>query len=258
MTYSGGTSLANEFIVKYTSNGHLLDLYSDEWVKKKKDLEGMSTADFKSYDAKFGTEYKGHMLLIDCEWYESQESNFSKDLINVFPKYKDQLRDYSENVYYDPSFILINLVTKQMLAVGLGRKNGLFMTDVETNVSVELNSSNNLGAQALFGNLDKAYLANFLKLDHAGVVYKFLASLQEMGAMVYSRDCDCTEYLFYELQNSEPDEDGMFEVDGDTYSDEERSELIENFEQCQKVIKVHEDYLMSFFPNIDFCVINEY
>jgi hypothetical protein len=79
-----------------------------------------------------------------------------------------------------------------------------------------------------------------------------------MGAMVYLRDCDCTEYLFYELQNSEPDEDGMFEVDGDTYSDEERSELIENFEQCQKVIKVHEDYLMSFFPNIDFCVINEY
>lgn len=258
MIYSGGTSLANEFIAKYASNGHLLDVYSDEWVKKKIGLDGMSIADFKSYDAKFGTEYKGHMLLIDCEWHESQESNFSKDLVNVFPKYKDQLRDYSESVYYDPSFILINLATQQMLAVGLGRNNRLFMTDVETNVSVEMNSSNNLVAQSVFGNTDKEYLSNFLQLDHAGIVLKFLVAVNGMGELVYTRDSECTEYLYGELLYAEADQDGSYEVDGDTYSDEERSEMLENHEQYQNQIKVHEGFLMCFFPRLDFDSLNEY
>lgn len=258
MAYSGGTSLANQFISKYASNGNLLDLYSDVWIKKSKGLDGMSISDFKNYDTKYGTGYRNHMLLISCDWYENPKSNFSGDLIKVFPKYKDQLRSYSEHVYFDPSFVLINLATQQMLAVGLGRNNRLFLTDVATNSDVSMSLPNDISAQSLFGSGDKSYLSNFLKLDHAGLVYKFLASLNEMGNLVYSRDCDCTPYLYDELRYAEPDEDGMYEVDGDSYSEPERNEMVVAHEQQNKKIVAHEAFLMRFFPALDFDNLNEY
>lgn len=258
MSYVGGTVLANQFISKYTFSGHLLDLYSDEWISKNKGLDGMSTSDFKQYDGRYGKDYRNHMLLISCDWYESPTSNFSQDLVNVFPKYKDQLRDYSEQVYYDPSFILINLATQQMAAVGLGRNNQFFMTDVLTNADIPLSLPNDLSAQAILGNGDISYLSSFLKLDHAGILYQFLVSIAEMGELVYSRDCDCTEWLYEELSCAEVGEDGMYEVDGETYSPEDVNEMMATHEQYNKKIKVHEDFLMRLFPNLDLGSLNDY
>ena len=258
MAFTGGTSLAKQFISKYASNGNLLDLYSDEWIGKYKGLDGMSISDFKKYDAKYGTDYRNHMLLISCDWYENPKSNFSEDLLKVFPKYKYQLRNHSEHVYFDPSFVLINLATKQMATIGLGRKNRFFMTDVETNADISLNLPNDISAQALFGGGDRNYISNFLKLDHAGIVYKFLATLNEMGNLVYSRDCDCTPYLYEELRYAEPDEEGLYEIDGDSYSEPERNEMVTTHEQLNKKIKAHEGFLMHFFPPLEFDALNEY
>lgn len=258
MSYVGGTVLANQFISKYAASGNLLDLYSNEWVSKNKGLEEMGISNLKKYDAKFGTDYRNHMLLISCDWYENPESNFSEDLIKVFPKYKDQLRNYSEQVYFDPSFVFINLATKQMLAIGLGRNNQFFMTDVATSADIPFNLPNDLSAQSVFGNSDKTYLSNFLQLDHAGIVYKFLASLDEMGELVYSRDCDCTEWLYEELCSAELGEDGMYEVDGDTYSPEDRDEMMATHKQYNKRIAAHEGFLIHFFPNLDFGALNDY
>ncbi len=258
MAYIGGTSLANKFISKYSSSGHLLDLYSDAWISKNKDFDGMSIADFKKYDAKFGTDYRNHILLISTDWYEDSESNFSEDLAQVFPKYKNQLRNYSDHVYFDPNFVLINLATKQMLAVGLGRNNRCFMNDVSSNSSVFMNLPNDLSAQAVFGKKDKTYFSDFLRLDHAGIVYKFLFTLNEIGPLVYTRDSECTPALYDELLMAEPDEDGVYEVYGDTFSEEDRNELIKVYEKLNQKVIIHEEFLMRFFPNLDFGSLNDY
>jgi len=258
MPYIGGTALANQFISKYALSGHLLDLYSDEWALNNEDLEGISVALFKEYDAQFGTAYRNHILLISCDWYEDSNSNFSTDLINIFPKYKRQLRDYSENIFFDPSFVLINLATQQISSVGLGRNNRFFMTDVETNISVSLNLPNDISARAVFGIEDNNYLPNFLKLDHAGIVYKFLTSLSAMGSLVYLRDSDCTPWLYDELSYANPNEDGQYEVDGESYSAQDRDELIKAHANYNSEIQIHERFLMKFFPTLDFSSLNDY
>ena len=258
MTYSGGSTSANEFISKYASNGQLLNLYSDEWGANQSSLEGMSIADFKRYDDLYGANYRNHLLLISCESHNLSDSKLSDDLLKVFPKCKDQLKDYSDDVYYDPCFVLINLATKQMLAVVLGNKNRMFITDVENNESIPYDMDGDLTAQNLFGNSDRAYLSKFLKFDHAGIAHNFLKSLFEIGNHVYCRDCDCTEYLYGELSYAAPDDEGMYEVDGDTYTSEDRDEMMETHESYQKKIKTNNELLRKFFPKIDFESLCDY
>lgn len=88
MPYLGGTELANKFISKYSSKGMLLDIYSDEWVLNNKNIQGMNLEDFKKYDKEYGSEYRGHLLLVLCDRYNEE---FTEELIDVFPQYKGQL-----------------------------------------------------------------------------------------------------------------------------------------------------------------------
>jgi hypothetical protein len=92
MVYPGGTLLPNHFISKYASSGNLLNLYSDECILNNKGIEGMSISDFKEYDSMYGADFRNHMLLISCDLNQGTNYEFSEELINVFPKYKNQLR----------------------------------------------------------------------------------------------------------------------------------------------------------------------
>ena len=251
MSYTGGSKLANKFIAKYKDEGLLLDIYSDEWASKFESIDGLNPSDFKNYQDKFGSEFKNHMLLIMCD-RESGAKTLVNDLVNVYPRFKAQLIDRDKDIYFEPSFVLINLATKKMLTVGLGRNANLFMVDVETNQSVSLNNPNDISAQALFGGQDTSYLKEFLRLDHSGLIYAFLSNVYELGKSIYIQENELTGYQYEELCMAEINEDGEFEVDGDMYSQEERDELISSYENYESVISDRKRYITQFFPSMEF------
>jgi len=250
MSFNSNTELAQKFIKKYKDLGFLLDVYSEEFSSKIK-IKGMSSSDFNNYDEKYGSKYRNHLLLILCD-SDSGASTLVNDLVELVPKYKDHLVNHDKDVFHAPSFTLINLISNQILGVGLGRNAQLFMTDVETMADITLSDPKDINAQVISETSDKDYLKSFLEHDHAGLIFSFLTTIDELGTFVYEQECDLTEYQYEELCGTEVNEDGDYELDGTIYSSDEKDELINSHEDYEDLIDARKNYIKQFFPNIDF------
>lgn len=139
-----------------------------------------------------------------------------------------------------------------MLAIGLGKKSRLFMTDVLTEKSVSFNDPNDVSGAVLFGTQDTKYLENFLKLDHAKIISKFLTTLLELGYFIFTQEDDLTGHQYQSLRDADPNSDSLFELDDDSYTQEEKDELIEMFEYYENIIVEKKDFISRFFPKIEF------
>ena len=62
--YTNAAPYVLNFIDEQKKNGNLIDIYSEEWLKKNVDEKNYYFKDLKTFGKKHGNSYKGHMLIL--------------------------------------------------------------------------------------------------------------------------------------------------------------------------------------------------
>ena len=116
---------------------------------------------------------KNHLLFIFVDEYKKDIREKLKAVYPPVQKFFEQ--------YHSPDFLLLNLYTKQMLCVGFGRKNRLFIIDAET--------GNHINAFNLNGIADDSeYMDQFLESDVYESVSDLIHALYDLSIAMY--ECD--------------------------------------------------------------------
>jgi hypothetical protein len=173
------SSKALKLFNKLQKTGDLVNVYSDIFFKRIKNLDKNFELPFSGKDIevikknKNYDKIKNHLLFIFINEYKK---DIHEELKIVYP----HLQKFFSN-HHPPDFILLNNNTKQMLCVGFGRKNQLFIIDAETNE--DKNFFDLVG-----GIEDKKYINQFIKDDIFNIVRFFLYTLNDFSLTIYQFD----------------------------------------------------------------------
>lgn len=165
MKLQDGTPQAMALLKRFQDSGNLIDVYSGKWKPANPLTLQFTEENFTELDKKFGDEYRNHLLILCLAGMAYSDK---QELCAIYPPLTKVFEWNNE-----PKFLILNLLTQQMLCVGLGRKYRLFMIDAVTEESVGI--SNVLDADNL------SYSDGFLKLDHCNVVRGLLKWLSRLG-----------------------------------------------------------------------------
>ena len=199
--YSGSSRVASDsikfaqesLVSKLRDRGDLIDIYSDEWLEGQDDSSFLAPAKTKKFKSSHGDAYKNHLLVVYSKYLEELTR---KILLIAYPQLEVQFEQGSHR----PSFVFINRATGQLLCIGLGRKNRIFMIDSVTGEGVNVYGVGNAD-----GSLD--YIAKFTHLDHCEVVKTFVHSLHELSLELDARaSIDDSESEEYEQLNEKVEE----------------------------------------------------
>lgn len=218
MKITGGTSEALALIKKLKASGHLIDVYSKEWMTKANN----TTFNAKEFDVlvkKYSDDFAHHLLVVSVEKYNDEINGL---FIKIYPRLEKVLSGY----VYRPNFLFINLFTQQLLAVGLGRKNNLFAIPLDEDISLDMSD--------LFEN---SYIKKFTSLDHKNVLTEICKSVADLGI------CFCEHEDFFISQDDDLSEDEQNEID------DQVAALFEKQEKLTNLIK-------NYFPDFDETEIN--
>jgi hypothetical protein len=151
------------------ATGELIDVYSEEWLSKQSDDAILNSSMAKEFDEKFGVEYRSSLQVAYlCGRDDSLEFSV------VHSKLRKQIKDGT----HFPDFLFFNNLTDQILCVGLGRKNRIFVLDSETNDVIDV-----FGVPSTPSS-NKKYIFEFARLDHAGVVKTIVHALAEAASFM--------------------------------------------------------------------------
>jgi len=253
--YTNGTAEAINFIEIQKKNGNLIDLYSDEWLKKHVPKTNYYFKEIQTFEKKHGNAFKEHMLilLLDRENTDQIRSLY-KPLENLI----DSPTIYSGTNSHNPDFIFINLFTKQILCAGLGRKNRLFLIDAETEDNIEHSSPHlNLSASKIFSNQNTSYFKNFTKLDPINIVYQLISALEDLGIAFYAHaSCALDSFQVGELLTEKTNSDGKYILYGSEYDKDELESMAQESDEAEEDIQSAESTLQEYFPEIDIGELN--
>ncbi len=162
MISSTGTLKAMHLIERLEGEGHLVDVYSKKWMEENNYIN-FNHEDHQWLMQKYGPQFDSHLLLV---YLVDQDYETFQDFVDVYPILKRALID---NVY-QPTFLFINLETKQILCAGLGRRSSLFVFDAKTNKSLLMGEK-----------FYEDYLRQFTALDYQNIVLDMLDALEQIG-----------------------------------------------------------------------------
>jgi hypothetical protein len=251
--YTGGTPEGIKFIEKYKKSGYVVDFYSDEHIKSlDEDSASISVDDLKDFDLKHGTAYRGHMLAI---YLGDQNWELLDDLSNLYLPFQRlfNLEGAYGGTLHKPDLLLVNLVTQEVLCVGLGRKNRSFNFELHRYLQCRTtNDSTNKGLREFDKNASIDCSEKFFELDHHKIAKRTLSATENLGENYFEYDnlpgnadvivtLNEDDGLFY-LDDFE-DEEGMTE--------EEVKELEENYANYREWIDDCIHVLREIFPKID-------
>ena len=260
MNLSGGTLLAQQFIEKYLVKGCLVNPYSADWITKIQglvengDIDYDSDSDtYASFDESFGDDYHNHLLVLYISPYDSE---LLKDLRTLDAPFKDLFDPHGKYASkHKPDFLFINLATRQVFGVGLGRKNRLIQYDVERYIKDQTEPIIDLLQDEVSTDLDNNYAMNFLKLDHDGIVKRIIYYLRVIGESLTALE----ELNFNpEMVRTEPNEDGLFEFeDGrEPIGQEELESLNYSYEIAMEELDGALAGIKVFFPSAEYADLN--
>ena len=194
MKISNGTPKATALLEKLKNSGDSVDVYSDEFFNRQPTFQeaqgdapfykdGMSEVEYveSGQDECCNSAPKNHLLFIHINPYKK---DVHEELCEIFPPLKKQFRTGK----HIPSFLILNLYTKQMLCVGLGRKNRLYVIDAEKDTPINAFDLSN-------GN--PRYMDSFISNDYYEAVSDLLHALDELG---------CAFRKYDDLQTNENEE----------------------------------------------------
>ena len=259
MPYIGGTPEVQNFIKKYKASGYLIDPYSDEWISQvanradNNEINYESDLDtYASFDQKYGKDYRNHLLIVYVYIYNKE---LLEDLKKIYQPLK-YIFDGQSSVFgtHNPDFLFINLVTKQILCAGLGRKNRLMQFDAARYAAGKhehlIDVLTDGGA-----NFDSKYVANFTALDHDEIISKLIYSLKILGDYLLEND----RINFYpEIISAEPNDEGLylFEDDREPVDQAGLDALIDSAEINATYISESIEAIQVFFPKADVADLN--
>jgi hypothetical protein len=248
MRIQNGSPKAMQLFNRLKNEGTLVDLYSKEVFDKNHNGPAIYLEDFERIieiengkNDDYGNEKfpLGHLLVICSALLRHEDKKLLgkiyAPLINVF-----------RNGIHHPDFLIFNLYTKQILYVGLGRKNRLFCIDVGSDKNID-------PLHYVAGSEDYQYMQKFTEHDVIDFVEEDLVgSLYSMGLAFFEQDHLPFIDDLHNLLDTEPNGDGMYELEGydDGVSAQEVKEMINEYEDHQKTITHSLQILQSFFPEL--------
>lgn len=250
MPYSGGTPAAQACIKQLTELGALVDVYSKQWLDAHPNFPYCSADDLAEYQASSSNACVGHLLIISTSLDETKVAEL---LIDAYPEFESVLGKTAP--FHKPDLIFINLATEQILCAGLGRKNQLFgyavgTSDVwvnDANVQA-VTSSDHIEAS---GTPTLQFMRQFVQYDFAGVVTTLIDSLYEFGVSARTWDhLPLNPELIEEILEQGPDEDGLFDIDGEMMTIEEARSVISEFESADDWGNENLSCIQDLFPEL--------
>lgn len=248
--YSSGTKEAISFIEKYKKSGYLVDFYSEEYISTlNPELAQITIEDLKKYDSVYGTTYRGHMLPI---FIGNENSELINDLEKLYKPFKDlfNLEGIGGGWLHKPDFLIINLITKEILCVGLGRKNNCFKFELHKYLSLRTDGN---GKQTLKYSNESDYCSEeFFRYDHFSIAEKTIESTEALGKAYKEHDELPGNSEVYVERNKR---DGLYYLvdfeDTDGMTKAEVKNLEDEYRFCSNKVKVNFFELNQFFPKFN-------
>lgn len=271
MKILNGTKNAQALLERLAKEGDLVDVYSSAFFKRQPSIKDDPSAPFSfegfeylldEYENNSDSDVKpvGHLLFIHVDQYKS---DLSKALVEVY-KPLSKLINVGK---HEPDFLIVNLYTRQVLCVGLGRKNRMFAIDAETgrntNVFGLLQGIHAAGIAHVSD--DDQYIRRFTEHDVYESVSDLVHALHKLGVAMYDYDGMLANHEQIEHSiDLPPDGDGLYQLKNwdDEIIDEEKftkAELISMLEEINGY-QAAEDEAMKminiFFPQCERSELN--
>ncbi len=180
--YTGGTLEAIKFIEKYKRTGHVVDFYSDEYVEhRNKNNCPINLKLLKMLDQEHGTNYRSHLLVIYIGDENREMLTELSYLYEPIYRYFHLDSDGPGNLI-KPDFLLLNLATREILCVGIGRRNREFHFELHNyllkNTTPEApNKINHFSKPEISEGCSEA----FYELDHWNLSRKLINVMERLG-----------------------------------------------------------------------------
>lgn len=257
MKITGGTKKAISLLEKLQQQGDLIDVYSKSFFDRLPSAQDKQKSEhhredfeylLENYENDIQSDKKplGHLLFINT-------SHLRPDLKNLLTQLYKPFANFLGLRIRNPDFIIINLFTKQVLCIGLGRKNRIFAFDAVTEEQV--NVFGLLGGQQT--SFDRDYVNRFTEHDVSEFVSDLTHSLYRLGLAMYNYDSTIAdqEQLEYTLYSG-PNENGFYQLKGlddeilddEEYSKEEVVKLIDEIKGYQREEDESMEVINLFFP----------
>jgi len=222
MSYTGGALPVQEFIKKYKNTGHLINVYSEEWMNAHPELGPASS---KYDDKKHDLRYRGHLLILFVDRYHD---DLFQDLKNIYEPFKYAL-DFMD--FFNPKFIFINLHIQKIFCIGLGRKGRLFTYDLQEQAEYFQGMRKEpRHIDSLLG-IEKMYDEEFLKFDFLNIVMTLLNAIEALGEAHNERGSFCWDFYDYDFDINDfinhSHKDGLYYFEDDEEG-HTRNEVLDN------------------------------
>jgi hypothetical protein len=249
MKITNGTPQAMKLLERLNKAGDLVDVYSDDFFNRQPTYDedpsapflkgGMESIEEIESDNFEKAKPKNHLLFIFVDQYKK---DIQDELTTVYPPLKKIF-----DIGHLPDFLLLNLYTKQMLCVGFGRKNRIFILDAK--------SGNGINAFDLYGITDDSkYVEKFIKNDVYEATSDFLHALNNLSVAMFRHDnLPGNEDLVAFALDEENTRDGLHYIEGEDegYTTDQINEFIEKYQEYE----AYEDEAMKmikvFFPQCE-------
>lgn len=265
MKITEGTKQTEELFRSLADDGDLVDVYSKSFYDRQPSYKDDPSADFN----KEGFEY----LLEECENNPECEikplnhllfihvDDYKKDVRQALIDVYEPLANLIDNGKHNPDFLLINLYTRQVLCVGFGRKNRLFIIDAETGESVNaFGLLGGLHSSALFVDEDGGYMDRFTEHDIYETVSDFLHALYTLSVAMFSYDnmAGNQEQIENTIEAG-PNENGVYQlinwddeiIDEEEYSKEQMDDMLKEINEYQADEDESMRVINIFFPQCE-------
>lgn len=256
MAYTGGTVAARQCITQLTALGALVDVYSKKWLSTHPDFSHFSFEDLAEYQLKSNGLCEGHLLVISTSLDLTVASTLLPAAHPSFAAYfAEEVRNHR------PDLIFINLATKQILCIGLGRKNQLFGFAIGSDdVSIRDGTVHDVirpWLQHVKDDPTVLFMREFLQYDYAGIVPSLIESLYEFGVCARAWDyLPLNPEIIEQILNKGPDKDGMFDIDGEMMSLDDAQNVIAEFEKVDEWGRENLSTLQDLFPELTWGDLN--
>lgn len=256
MIYTGGTAAARQCITELTALGALVDVYSKKWLSTHPDFSHFSLEDLAEYQLKSNGACEGHLLVISTSLELTAVSTL---LPATHPGFTAFFLEEVRN--HRPDLIFINLATKQILCVGLGRKNQLFGFAIGSDdVSIRGGNVNDVirpWLQHVKVDPTVLFMREFLQYDYAGIVSSLIESLFEFGLCARAWDhLPLTPDQIEEILDQGPHEDGLYDIDDTMMSHDDARNVIAEFEKVDEWGKENLSTLQELFAELTWGDLN--
>ena len=256
MPYTGGTAAAKTCIKQLTVLGALVNIYSKQWLDAHPNFPYCSTDDLAEYQNTSSNACAGHLLVVSTSL---NESVVGEQLLAAYPAFENIFGQKAP--HHKPDLIFINLATRQILCVGLQRKNYFFGYAIGEK-AIEIDDSNVQDVTST-DQIEAAdtptllFMREFVQYDYAGIVTRLIDSLYEFGVSARAWDhLPLNPELIEEILEGGPNEEGLYDIDDELMSEEQVREVLDEFEQADRWGKENLSVIQDFFPELTWADLN--